>query len=349
VNSLQGARRRRLIVVGVVVATLAVVAVVTALSLGKRTPERSGEVNPGEGPAPEKITLATDCSVDVTQPLNRLISLTPDGGIVTLEPDGCYRVDGTLSLEDRQNLTIEGNGAILDGSHVPGERERRHIRVRDGSDLTFRDFTILGSRCAAPPCDGPGLAERERQHGVAVENVAGMTIERLAIMNVWGDFVYISQKGDGERSSDVIVRDSYFRNSGRQGIAPSGVAGLEVRNNVIAYAGRSVFDFEAEGGGAADVVLADNDIVLPDNATLNVGCADRETGTPLNVGPINLIGNRIYQGPLEVDTECGGQEELAEQLDVVVRDNEENLAGEPPAPPWVDLRALPGLAGTGGG
>jgi hypothetical protein len=280
--------------------------------------------------------MATDCSADVTSLLNQLVSLTPDGGVVKLERDGCYRVDGTLSLENRRDLTIEGDGATLDGSHVPGARERRHIRVRDGGGLVFRDFTILGSRCAAPPCKGPGLAAMERQHGVAVENVAGMTIERVAIANVWGDFVYISQKGDGERSSDVIVRDNYFRNSGRQGIAPSGVERLEIRDNVIAFAGRTVFDFEAEGGGATDVMMADNDIVRPDNATLNVGCADRETDTPLNQGPFTLTGNRIYQGPLVVDAKCGGQVKLAKQLDVRVSDNEENLAGEPPTPPWLD-------------
>lgn len=344
-NSLHGARRRRLIVAGAVLFALLVVAVVSVLSSSERISEPTGESEEERAPRSEETRMATDCSVDVTEPLNRLISLTPDGSSVSLEPDGCYRVDGTLSLEDREGLTIEGNGAILDGSQVPGERERRHIRVRDGGNLTFRDFTILGSRCEVPPCEGPGLSAMERQHGVAVENVAGMTIERLVIMNVWGDFVYISQKGDGERPSDVVVSDNYFRNSGRQGIAPSGVEGLEVRNNVIAYAGRTVFDFEAEGGGATDVVLADNDIVRPDNATLNVGCADRETGVPVNVGPINLIGNRIYQGPLEVDTACGGQEELSEQLDVVVRDNEENLVGEPPPPPWVDLDAVAGRAG----
>lgn len=344
-NSLQGTRRRNLVLAGMAVSALVVVAVIAALSPRDEAPNGSGQPTPEGTLEEDDIRMATDCSADVTQALNRLVSLTPDGGVVTLERDGCYRLDGTLSLDGRRNLTIEGNGAVLDGSQVPGERERRHIRARDGGDLTFRNFAILGSRCPAPPCEGPGLAEMERQHGVAVENVAGMTIERLAIMNVWGDFVYISQKGDGERSSDVVVRDNYFRNSGRQGIAPSGVAGLEVRNNVIAYAGRTVFDFEAEGGGAADVMLTDNDIVGPDNATLNVGCADRDTGTPLNVGPISLIGNRVYQGPLEVDTACGGQEELAEQLDVVVSDNDGNLPGEPPVPPWVDLGILAAAEG----
>ncbi len=328
-NSLQGAGRRFLILAGVVVSVVVVVVVVRSLMTSERTP---GSL-PDPRPAAE-IRMTTDCSQDVTESLNRLVAQTPDGGTVALVRDGCYRLDGSLLLNDRQGLTIEGNGATLDGSRVPGERERRHIRIRDGKDLTLRDFTILGSRCGSPPCEGPGLSAMERQHGVAVENVDGMTIERLNIVNVWGDFVYISQKGDGDRSADVVIQDNYFRNSGRQGIAPSGVAGLEVRGNILIDAGRTVFDFEAEGGGAIDVVIADNDIVRPDNATLNVGCADRETGRPLNEGPIALTDNRIYQGPLEVDTACGGQEEFTDQLNVVVSGNEDNLTGEPEVPPW---------------
>lgn len=302
---------------------------------------------PSPGAVEEEITLATDCSQDVTEGLNRLVARAGEGTTISLEPLGCYRVDGTIAVEDKRDLTIEGNGATLDGSRVPGERERRHIRVRGGADLTMRNFAILGSRCTQPPCEGPGLAEMERQHGIAVENVAGMLIEKMTIRNVWGDFVYISQKGEGERSSDVVVTDSYFRNSGRQGIAPSGVAGLEVRNNVLVDAGRTVFDFESEGGGATDVLLVDNDIVRPDNATLNVGCADRETGTPLNEGPIVLSGNRVYQGPLEVDTECGGQEDLSEQLNVVVEDNTDNLEGEPAESASIGAATTRGSTGSG--
>lgn len=302
---------------------------------------------PSPGPVEEEIPLATDCSQDVTEGLNRLVARADEGSTIALEPLGCYRVDGTIAVEDKRNLTIEGNGATLDGSRVPGERARRHIRVRGGADLTMRNFTILGSRCAQPPCEGPGLSEMERQHGIAVENVAGMLIERMTIKNVWGDFVYISQKGEGERPSDVVVADSYFRNSGRQGIAPSGVEGLEVRNNVLVDAGRSVFDFESEGGGATDVLLVDNDIVRPDNATLNVGCADRGTGVPLNEGPIVLTGNRIYQGMLEVDTACGGQEELSEQLNVVVEDNTDNLDGEPAESASIKAPAARGSSGIG--
>lgn len=273
--------------------------------------ERKEAEPPALPRAVDLSTIAADCSVDVTDELNEVIAAAPEGSNLELRPGGCYRVDDTLFFNDRQGLTVSGNGASFDGSYVDGERERRHIRIRGGGALVFEDLAVLGSRCTAPPCEGPGLLERERQHGFAVENVQGITIQRVTIMNVWGDFVYIGQKGDGDRSSDVAILNNLFRNSGRQGIAPSGVSGLEVRSNVIFDAGRTVFDFEAEGDGAEDVLLVDNDVVRPDNATLNVNCADRGTGKVLNKGPISLVGNRIYQAPLQVDTACAGQPELA--------------------------------------
>lgn len=318
--------RRPLLVLGVVV-----LVAVGYLLLSDRASD-----TPRTADVPE---IVADCSVDVTAELNEVMAMS-DGSIVQLRQGGCYRLDGTLSLEGRRGITIDGNGATLDGSYVDGARERRHIRIRDGGDLVIQDLAIVGSRCPEFPCEGPGLSEHERQHGVAVENVDGMTIQRVTIMNVWGDFVYISQKGDGERSSDVVVSDNYFRNSGRQGIAPSGVVGLEVRNNVIIDAGRTVFDFEAEGDGAENILLIDNDVVRPNNATLNVNCSDRGTGIVLNQGPISLIGNRIYQSPLEVDTSCSGQTELSSQLDVIVEDNRDSLPGEPELPELPPMPAL---------
>lgn len=284
--------------------------------------------------------IPADCSVDVTTELNEAFATAREGAVIQLRENGCYRIDGTLSLQDRRGLTIDGNGATFDGSHVDGDRTRRHMRIRDGGDLVIEDLAIVGSRCPEPPCEGPGLSERERQHGIAVENVDGIRIQRVTIMNVWGDFVYVSQKGDGDRSADVAILDSLLKNSGRQGIAPAGVVGLEVRNNVIIDAGRTVFDFEGEGDGAQDVLLTDNDVVRPDNATLNVNCADRGTGTVLNQGPIDLVGNRIYQSPLEVDTACSGQTELSAQLDVTVENNRDNLPGEPELPTFVPIPAL---------
>jgi hypothetical protein len=275
-------------------------------------------------------SLVADCSVDVTEQLTELISSAEPGTTVQLQRDGCYRVDGTIGLEDVVGLTIDGNGATLDGSQEAGARSRRHIRIRGGGDLVIENLRLVGSRCTEPPCAEGSMYQMERQHGIAVENVDGMTIRGVTITNVWGDFVYMTAKGEGPQPKDVVIRDNFFKNSGRQGIAAAGVVGLRVENNWILDAGRSVFDFEAEGGGARDVTLANNQIVRPDNATLNVGCADRGTGVPLNEGPIRLIGNRIYQAPLEVDTACGGNSELTAKLDVVVEDNEDGLEAEPP-------------------
>lgn len=318
---------RRYLALGVAAGT--VLALVAGMLLTSKTLERKPALRPDD--LEDKVaSLVADCSTDVTEELTRIISSASAGATVRLQRDGCYRVDGTIYLTDVEGVTIDGNGATFDGSFEPGARSRRHMRIRGGGDLVIENLRIVGSRCAEPPCPEGGLSEMERQHGIAIENVEGITIRGTRITNVWGDFVYMTQKGEGPQPSEVVIRNNYFKNSGRQGIAGSGVVGLLVEGNWIFDAGRTVFDFEAEGGGARDVTLAGNEIVRPDNATLNVGCADRGTGKPLNEGPIRLVGNRIYQAPLQVNTGCGGQAELSSLLDVVAEGNEDGLEGEPP-------------------
>lgn len=321
-----GPRGDRRLTVALTLTAVAVVVVVAGFLLA-RSRSVDGPGQPADGPA---SPVVADCSTDVTDEVTKIIAAAEPGTTVRLQPDGCYRIDGTISLQDVVGVTIDGNGATLDASHEAGARSRRHIRIRGGGDLVIENLSIIGSRCAEPPCSEGGLAEMERQHGIAIENVDGITIQRVHITNVWGDFVYMTQKGEGSQPSEVVIRDNLFKNSGRQGIAGSGVVGLMIDSNWIFDAGRSVFDFEAEGGGARDVTITNNVIVRPDNATLNVGCADRGTGKPLNVGPIRLLGNRIYEAPLRVDTACGGQPDLSAQLDVVIEANVDDLEGQPP-------------------
>ena len=72
---------------------------------------------------------------DATADLQALIDGTPDGGVVQLEPGGNYRVEGTLVLEDRHDLRIEGNGARIFATTTGGHRsqpdpDHRRLRLR---------------------------------------------------------------------------------------------------------------------------------------------------------------------------------------------------------------------------
>ena len=79
-------------------------------------------------------SIAADCSVNVTAALQAWLDSLPDGATALLAAGGCYRVDGTPQLIDRNGLTIDGNGSTLRAfTDGPPERPRRSA-AEDGTD-----------------------------------------------------------------------------------------------------------------------------------------------------------------------------------------------------------------------
>ncbi|MGQ0743255.1 MAG: right-handed parallel beta-helix repeat-containing protein [Acidimicrobiales bacterium] len=212
-------------------------------------------------------TIAADCSTDTTGVLTRLLDQAPDGRPgqptrIRLAAGGCYLLNGTLRLADRRHLLIDGQGAILRWPDAGGGRGRRHWRLVGGRDLAFANLTVEGPH----PNPGTYVAELDNQHGFAVLGVAGFSMDRVTVRNVYGDFVYLgSNKGPQKGrvgAADVVIVDSNFAGSGRQGITLSWVDRLRIESNRFAGVARTLFDDEATdiAGGGRDVVVRDNDI-----------------------------------------------------------------------------------------
>ena len=136
---------------------------------------------------------------DVTAELQALIDRTPNGGVVRLQPGGRYRVEGTLLLVDRQRLTIDGNGARLFATTTGGER-RSHLRVVGGTDLVVRDLEIIGANPHAGLDDRAYQEDLVGQHGVRLEGVTDVELSHLRISDIYGDFVYVGRRDDGQWS-----------------------------------------------------------------------------------------------------------------------------------------------------
>lgn len=274
--------------------------------------------------AEEQVTEEPLPPGDQTRQVQRLINAKcRQGGEVTLS--GVYKTARAITIEGCQNLTVKGP-ATFDGSRPERPREARHVTIRNSHDVVVDGITVMGGRCRKP-CENEsgGQAQNERQHGFEIAASERVELRNVVARNVWGDGVYVTAKtftgGVDKAPVDITVKDAYIENSGRQGIAVAGVDGMVVERTVLHLANRSVFDFEAESGGASNFTVRESHIVEPDNATMNISCKTGEDGRMLNVGPFLMVGNRVYGDSLKVNPfNC----DLPAGL-VVLRENEGSL------------------------
>src|SRR5205823_2862363 len=69
--------------------------------------------NPDGGTKDLPGSIDHDCQSDVTDALNKAIDGIPDNSTIRFAENGCYRLDGTLTLDKRNRLLLDGRGATL--------------------------------------------------------------------------------------------------------------------------------------------------------------------------------------------------------------------------------------------
>lgn len=244
--------------------------------------------------ATQEFPGASDCSRDVGAELNAFVRSVADGSTITFAPNGCYRVDGTVELVDRQRLVFDGRGARFTAQSSTNRRGP-HWEIQRGSNLVFRDLIVEGASQAG----GPGTYDKERggETGINFAGTVGVTIERVTIEKVFGDFLYFGPDRRNHRSwaRRVAVTDSKLLGSSRQGVALTGVADARFEGNTIDGVGRSVFDIEPNGanGGARRVLIAANTVKRWQNTLLPIAGRGR-------ISDIELRGNTLVGQPLRV-------------------------------------------------
>jgi len=170
-------------------------------------------------------TIAPDCSRDVTGALNSWMASVGDGSALPFRAGGCYRVDGTLTLKDRHDLTLDGRGATFSTSVVPPASPkitRPMWSVVGGSGITVQNMALQGSNPEATydmDREWFALIQISGTHTALVQGVRGS--------NSWGDFVSIGPdvrrvtNSDGTGAvyaKDVTVRSSTATTIGRHGV-----------------------------------------------------------------------------------------------------------------------------------
>jgi hypothetical protein len=239
-------------------------------------------------------SIAGDCSRDVTAQLLTWIARAPNYSTLLFGRNACYRIDGTLLIQDRWGLVFWGNGATFRAG-TEGDQRRRHWWFWGGGDHVIRDMTVIGANPSAGLAAEAYRPDREFQHAFYFAGVQGALLDNVRAFDVYGDFVSITLDIRAESgkpwSRNIIVQRSHFERNGRQGITVGAGEDILIRWNYLGEVRRSTFDIEPglPSWGARRVTLSQN--VTGPGKLLWLANA----GVGPNVSDIHIVGNVMLQ------------------------------------------------------
>lgn len=203
--------------------------------------------------------LPADCSQDVTSELQTWMDNQPDGTTWDFT-NKCYRIDGTLNLNDRNDITLQ-NGIFRAISE--GDSSRKQFELYRSTNITFTGNTVEGVNYdglsfRADPQD----PDREGQHNFAVRNGnSHITFDSVTALYPWGDcFMFGAHGNTTPPITDITVTNSSCESTGRMGLAVNFGERFTISNNYFNDIGWSIIDMEVEGDGwyVSDVTISDN-------------------------------------------------------------------------------------------
>lgn len=299
---------------------------------------------------------------DVTEALQAFINRVPDNAIVSFPSGARYRIEGTLLFKNRQNLIIDGNGAMFFatdpvGTRVGsgGPRSRQQFSLEEVTDVTIRNLVIKGAHVNGGQDDDAYVSQYEAQHGINIVDSENIEVYGNNITEVFGDFVYVA------KSNDVYIHDNFMRRNGRQGIGIGSGENIRIEKNDIADTRRATIDLEplTANGFVRNVYIRNNKIGdgrllfiaaagSPEADTSNIYVEDNELSRPMSMtfrGPSNsswrrknLVIQRNYATG-GAGSAIGGVLRIENYDNVVVKDNYQKMNQRQPSEPGMYMVA----------
>lgn len=248
-------------------------------------------------------SVAGDCSRDVTKDLNSWFASVPDGSTMVLGAAACYRVDGTLRLQDRRDLVVSGNGAVVRAMSTPPllpKITRQMWLIRGGSNITLRDLTVQGTN-PKPVYN----VQREWLPLIEISGAMNVLVDHVTGRNSWGDFVFITPDVRRIVSSDgrgavlpvgVTIRGSSASVIGRHAVTCNGCDQVLIDGNTFTDIGYQVLDIEVEAltWHARDITFSNN--TIGGRLALSVFASGDNTGE--DVSRVTLRANTMLTAPV---------------------------------------------------
>ncbi|HET7530112.1 MAG TPA: IPT/TIG domain-containing protein, partial [Mycobacteriales bacterium] len=170
----------------------------------------------------------------------------------------CYRIEGTLELDNRSGLDLEGNGATFKSLNPPAD-QRAMWRLVDSSSMSLHNMVIRGSYANG----GTYTSSLEHAHAVDLRGTS-VDLAGLTMSDVAGDCVYFGRGFTTAltRSSGTVQSSTCLR-TGRNAVAVAAGDHIRVSGMTTGTIGFDVFDVEPNlgaGWGSNDVTFDGNTI-----------------------------------------------------------------------------------------
>lgn len=253
-------------------------------------------------------SIPGDCSRPVEGEIGAFLAQVPNGQTVRFPKDRCYGQDRSLEINDRSDLTIDGNGstfqsvtpALVDGEPAPVEANcRANWRVQGGTGITLQNMTVRGRNKTG--FDGPRVGlQAHCEHGYSFDSTQGGRLIDAKAFDVIGDLVSIGpdrRAGDFcavPPARDILVDRFYGSNSGRT-VSVTNAVGVTIKNSYFAELYDNAIDIEPDVSceWMKDITITDNRFGRYRFAVLNIYT---------NIVPAERSGNIIFSGNVaEVD------------------------------------------------
>jgi hypothetical protein len=175
------------------------------------------------------------------------LATVPDGNTARFAPGACYGQDGTIGVNGRSDLVIDGQGSEF-RALTPGDGHRANWRFTGGANLRVENMAVRGVNP-----QGGYQAGFEWQHAFSVEGVQGMTLADVQARETWGDGVYLDAGAnspacgdDASSARNVLVTGATLERIGRQGVAVVDAENVTVEDSAIGPVALANVDIETD-------------------------------------------------------------------------------------------------------
>lgn len=201
---------------------------------------------------------------DVTADLQKFLNDVPSQSTISFPAGAKYRIEGTLRIANKNDIVVNGNGALFFADTPTNLRDRFQWDFENISNLVVSGLKIRGAHTKCGTENDGYISALEAQHGINITGGERITVANNEISQVFGDFIYVGRSANPVFGvpRDVKIQNNVGRCNGRQGISVTQADGVLLEGNTLENTRRATFDFEPllDTGYVQNVTVRNNNI-----------------------------------------------------------------------------------------